>query len=98
MAELNRNEQLTINTSVVVVSKQKDTLKRKSIIIINTSTDAQEITLAIDSQAELNKGIVLSQGGVWSDSAESGYMPTQKLITAISSSADGKLSIQERLI
>lgn len=98
MEELNRNQSITIGTSPVVVSKQKDTYTRKSIILINTSSSSQEITLAIDGEAQSGAGIVLSAGGVWSDTAEGGYTPTQKLITGISSASGGTLAIQERLI
>ena len=96
--EINRNEQLTIGTTAEVVSVEKNNanLKRNSIILINTSTAGQKITIAIDASAEANKGIVLSAGGVWSDSRDSSYYPTQALITAVSDAADGKLSVQER--
>ena len=99
MAEINNNNQITIGTNATVVSIQKDvnSNRRSSIILINTSTAGQSITIAIDTEAQLNKGIVLSAGGVWADSRDGGYYPTQAQITAISDAADGKLSIQERI-
>lgn len=99
--EINRNEQITINQaapSVVSVERNNNNGQRQSIILINTSTAAQIITIAIDSEASSNKGIVLNAGGVWQDSADGGYIPTQKQITAIASADDAKLSIQERVI
>jgi Zn-dependent alcohol dehydrogenase len=100
MVEINRNEQLTIGTdaSIVSIEKNNNNVLRNSIILINTSTGGQVITIAIDSPAVSNQGITLNAGGSWQDSAEGGYLPTQKQITAISSAADGKLSIQERAI
>ena len=98
MAELNRNEKQTIGTSAEVVSKLKEaSMPRKSIIIMNTSAGAQVITLAIDEEAKDREGIVLYPGGLWSDTSESGYIPTQNLITAISDVAGATIAIQERL-
>jgi len=99
MPELNRNQTLAVGTASVVVSEQKDNnnSERSSIILINTSTAGQVITLSIDQEAVAGAGIVLSVGGVWQDSKDGGYKPTQKQIYAISSGAAGQLSIQERL-
>lgn len=100
MGELNINTQQTINATAVEISGERGNRNgiRRSIIIINTSTGGQTITIAIDSPAVANQGIVLSAGGLWSDNADGGYLPTQKQITAISSAAGGLLSIQERVI
>jgi hypothetical protein len=98
MDELNRNESLTVGTSAVVVSKSKtNKTKRKSIILINSSSGSQVITIAIDKIAADKEGIPLYPGGSWQDSEDKGYIPTQKQITAISNIAGGVLSIQERL-
>lgn len=95
---LDRNESMTINTTALVVSKDKqNATPRESIIIINTSTGGQKVTLAIDTEAVDGAGIVLYPGGSWQDSKETGYIPTQKLITAISDLAGGTIAIQERL-
>lgn len=97
--EINRNEAITVNgTSAVVLSVEKDNanVKRESIILINTSTGGQKITIAIDAEASANAGIVLSPGGSWNDSRDGNYYPTQKLITAISDIAGGRISLQER--
>lgn len=96
--ENDRNESITIGTTATIVSKSKEnSLLRKSIIVINTSTSGQKITLAINTEAKDGAGIVLSPGGSWQDSEDDGYKPTQKLITAISNAAGGTLGIQERL-
>jgi len=98
--EINRNEKQTINTTAVVVSVERNNNNgtRSSIILINSSTGGQIITIAIEGEAKVNEGIVLHAGGVWQDSRDGGYFPTQKQITAISSGAGGQLSIQERVI
>jgi len=100
MGEINRNENITIShtaAQVVSVERNNNNGARVSIIIINTSTTGQSVTLAIDAPAVLNAGIVLNAGGHWQDSAEGGYLPTQKQITAISSAAGATIAIQERV-
>jgi len=99
MPEINRNQLLAVGTTSVVASEEKQNLnsKRSCIIITNTSTNGQVITVSVDSEAVANQGVVLSVGGVWSDTKESEYYPTQKLISAIASAAGGQISIQERL-
>ena len=98
--ERNVNIQESVGTDAIVVSVEKGNMngRRASIICINTSTGGEKITLGIDTSAIVNKGIVLAPGGVWADSMDAGYMPTQKQITAISDGAGGLLSIQERVI
>ena len=98
--EINRNETQTIGTDAEVVSIEagRNNTTRASIIIINTSTGGQVISLAIDAEAKASAGIVLNPGGFWSDNKEGDYLPTQKHITAISSAAGGTIAIQERLI
>lgn len=100
MVEINRNETQTIGTSASVISKQMKTNNstRSSIIIINTSTGGQTISLGIGQEAVSLSGIPLSPGGVWADSRDGIYLPTQEQITAISSAAGGTIAIQERLI
>lgn len=100
MAELNINTSTTVGTDAVEISQERGNRNgvRRSIILINTSTAAQKITVAIDQPAVSGSGIVLNVGGVWSDNADGGYLPTQKQITAISDGAGGTLSIQERVI
>lgn len=96
--EINRNEAATIGATASVVSVEKDNanVKRKVIVLQNTSTGGQTITISVDKEAVANEGVVLSVGGVWQDSQDGEYMPTQKVITAISSAVGGQLSIYER--
>lgn len=95
-----RNTSLTIsNTTATQISDDKTTYLdtiRHGITITNTSV-AAVITIAIDNEAVSGSGIVLNPGGVWSDTEDSEYLPTQARITAISSVAGGTVAIQERL-
>lgn len=99
MGELNINKQLTIDATAQEISPERANRNatRRSIIVINTSTGGQVITIAVDAPAVSKQGITLYPGGLWSDNADGGYLPTQKQITAISDLAGGLLSIQERV-
>lgn len=100
MKEINRNEKVTIGTTSGEISAEKSRSnrnERQSIIIINTSLLGEKISIAIDSAAILGNGIVLSPGGVWSDTSDGAYKPTQKRIQAIADAATATISIQERI-
>jgi len=98
--ELLRNESITVGTDPIEISQEKglNTGNRSDIIIINTSTGGQVITLAVDAQAENGKGIVLNVGGSIDFTITGNVFPTQKQITAISNLAGGTISLFERVI
>lgn len=100
MSELNINKQITIaaTSSVISVERNNGNGARKSILLQNTSTGGEQISISVGSEAVTGQGIVLSVGGTWSDTADSGYMPTQQQITAINAAGTAKLSIQERVV
>lgn len=98
--ENNVNSSITLATSASVVSVEKDNSngKRAAIIITNTSTGGEVVSIAIDAAAVAGAGIVLSPGGVWSDSRDGAYWPTQKHITALGSAATATIALQERVV
>jgi hypothetical protein len=95
-----RNTLIAVGTSPVVVSEEQSegSAKRNVIMIVNTSTGGQKITISPNADAVAGKGIVLGAGGFYQDSADSGYIPTQTRISAISDLAGGTLSVHERII
>jgi len=96
--ELIRNASLTIGTEAVVVAEEQYGTKRNVLVITNTSTGGQIITISAGDQAVAGQGIVLSPGGYYADSADSGYIPTNRRVTAISNGAGGTVAIHERII
>lgn len=98
--ENNINTSVNIGDTATVISVERDNNngKRASIIITNISTGGELVSISIDSTAVDGVGIVLSPGGVWSDSRDGGYWPTQKHITAIGSAAGATIAIQERVV
>ena len=98
MVERIKNISQTIGTSTAVVSEEQHTPNIRSVILItNTSTGGQKITVSAGDEAVSGKGIVLSPGGFYQDSKESGYTPTQRRITAVSDLIDGEVAIHERI-
>jgi len=95
-----RNATQTVGTATVEISEDKTTRansKRIAIVLINTSSAGQTITVAIDGDAIAGSGIVLSPGGYWQDNQDGiGYYPTQARITAVASAPGATLAIQER--
>jgi len=98
--EINRNVAVAVGTSLVELSYAVNypTNERKVISIINTSTAGQKITVSIGDEAAGSAGIVLSPGGYYHESHDSGFTPTQSRITAVSDNPLGQVSLQERII
>lgn len=98
--ENNINQSINVGATATVISVERDNNngKRASIIVINTSTGGESITVAVDAPAVSGAGVVLSPGGTWSDSRDGAYWPTQKQITAIGSGAGATIAIQERVV
>jgi len=71
--------------------------RRISMIIKNTSTASEVITLGIDKNAITGEGLVLNAGETISFSQDGGYMPPQGQVTAIASAATAKLSLYEEV-
>lgn len=95
-----RNTAITVGTSPVVLSEEQyeEVAMRSVIIITNTSTGGQKITISVGDDPIAGNGILLGAGGFYQDSMESGYIPSQKRIIAISDLAGGTVAIHERVL
>ncbi len=92
-----RNEIVAVDTSSVEVCIERDEeTKRRVLVLKNTSTGTQVITVSLGVVAVANTGIVLNVGEILTDSVSEGYIPFQGKISAISSAAAGQLSVMER--
>jgi len=98
MAENIRDEVISVGTTVVKVSEDMYNSERNVIILTNTSTGGQIISLAWGKEAVAGSGIVLSPGGFHQESKDAGFKPSNKNITAISSGASGTLAVHERML
>lgn len=95
--ELNINTTVTVGTSNVEVSRECFQ-QRSAIVLTNTSTGGQVISIAIGEQAVAGNGIQLRAGGVYQDTRDGSYMPSNKQINAISDVAGGTLAVHERIL
>lgn len=87
---------LTIGTTGVKIADKDST--RKSIYIYNSSAGGQTITLLLSNNEAISglKGIVLGAGMSFIDADSEGYECWEGQIWAISSAADGKISLYIR--
>lgn len=100
MQELNRNVSVAVGTDNVELSGEKNTLVtyRKFISIVNTSTAGQIISISVADEGANSAGIPLSVGGLYLESEDAGFKPTNRRICAVSSAAAGSVAISERII
>lgn len=84
---------ITVGTSVVDIAPLDKTTKRLIYVFSNTSSGGQSISLGIGQDAVAGKGIVLSPGGVWQESVDNRYDPSNLRLTAVASGAGGTLAV-----
>lgn len=100
MEKIPQQDDITIGTSIVVVSLDKgaSAVKRKALIITNVSTGGQIIRVGIGTDCASNKGLIIYQGGsIERIMTESVDIP-QGRITAISNIAGGELNVYEEVM
>ena len=94
-----RNAAVGVGTTAVQLALALQIGQRKSLVITNTSTGGQIITIATGAQAPTAlAGIVLYPGGSWSESLDSSFVPSNLEFWGIASAANGTVAIQERII
>jgi hypothetical protein len=67
------------------------------LVITNTSTGGQIITLSPEAYAVAGAGIVLYPGAAWVECIDSSFAPTSRAIYAVSSAAAGTVGVHERV-
>lgn len=95
--ELVRNASATVGTSNVVVSEECYQ-QRTAIVITNTSTADQVISISYGQEAKSGVGIRILPGGVYQDTRDGSYLPSNLQINAISDAAGGTIAIHERIL
>lgn len=93
---LKQQQSVAVGTTVVELSAEKCNTKRVEMIITNTSTLNQVITLGIGVNAAAGVGIVLYPGSAYIAAIDARYRPTNDRITAIASAAAGSVAYFER--
>lgn len=98
MADRIRNASIAVGTTPVRVSPELLQGQRSVIVLTNTSTAGQVITIQTGEQAQTaGAGIILYAGGSWSESVDSAFQPSNLEYWAVASAAAGSLAIQERI-
>ena len=97
MAENIRNSAKTIGTTPLIISPTLEMGKRNVLVITNTSTGGQVISISFGEQATALQGIVLYPGGSWFEVIGAGFNPTSEIVWGVSSAASGIIAIQERI-
>lgn len=94
-----RNDSLSVGTTAVLISPYLADSIRKGLIITNTSSGGQVITIAKGKPAVANQGVVLTAfGSSYVEAITEGYVPSLYDIWAISSAAGGTIAIQETIL
>jgi len=88
-----RNDTVAVGTSTVMISPARP---RSEIVITNTSTAAQKITLSFGTPSAAGAGVVLTPYSVYFASNTTGFQTWTGEIFAIGDGAAGALSIFER--
>jgi hypothetical protein len=97
MGENIRNSAKTIGTTALVVVPTLIAGQRSALVIVNTSTGGQAITLSWGTQTIALSGIVLYPGGSWSESEDNKFIPSKEQVWAVSSAASGTIAVHERV-
>jgi len=92
-----RNTSATIGTDNVMVSEAKNYSERIRLILQNTSTGGQKISVAVNANAVSGVGLVLSPGGSMSWEIQGNVKITQQQVNAVSDGANGTLAIYEEV-
>ena len=93
-----RNVAFSVGTTNIIIAPQLLEGQRDVLVITNTSTGGQVITIQTGDTANVvGAGIILYPAGSWSESTDSAFRPSNLEYWAISSGAGGTLAIQERI-
>lgn len=92
------NTSVTVDTTFSQILGEISTGQRQSLVIVNTSTSGQKVTLAWGQEASTDNGIVLYPAGTHAESIDSAFIPLNTYITAVASAAGATLAIQQRVI
>jgi hypothetical protein len=88
----------SIGTTSVEISPRAEPGERVEIIIVNTSTGGQTISLVWNDPAVAGSGVVLYPSGIYSGSQDPSLKLSNLRISAVASLAGGSISIHERRI
>lgn len=101
MAQVNaKNGALTVGTTPTIVSEAKSSgySERIRLILTNTSTGGETISIAVDADPVAGAGLVLSPGGSMAWEKQAGTPIQQLRVLALGSGAGATLAIYEEVL
>jgi len=94
-----RNASIAVRTSATLVSPELLEGQRYALVLTNTSTGGQIISVSWGDEPANGKGIVLyPAGGTHSESIDSSFIPNNQMVRAISDGVNGTLALHERIV
>lgn len=93
-----RDNTVTVGATSVELSPETGAKQRQALVITNTSTAGQIISLAWGKEAVAGEGIVLLSGEHHVEAIDSAFKPLNSRICAISDAVGGTVAIHERLL
>lgn len=97
MGENLRQDKETIGTTSIIILPRLGVGQRTMLIITNTSTAGQEITLKWGGAATAGVGAVLYPGGSLFESRDPAFKPSTEEVWAVASAAGATIAIHERI-
>jgi hypothetical protein len=91
------NESFTVTTTSLQI-KPKCFQQRVAMVITNTSTQGQIISIGIGTEAVAGSGIQLAPGGTYQDTQDGQYKPSNEEVNVISSAANGTIAVHHRVV
>ena len=95
-----RQDTIAVSTTSIKVTEQKINPEKRQLFYLRNSspnaTDIITINLSSNEPAVVNKGIVLKQGDIYSESTQAGFIVWEGQINAICTTVNGILTVVER--
>lgn len=98
IALIPRDVTYTVGATSVELSPETGNKQRQVLVLTNTSTGGQSISLAWGKSAEAGVGVVLLPGEHHVESIDKGFIPLNISVNAIASAEGGTIALHERLI
>ena len=93
----NASKTIAVTNTLISPSFIGGSSSRVAIVLKNTSTIGEKITIAVGQDAIFGQGAILGQGDTFSLTQDGSYMPPQDIINAIADVATATLSIYEEI-
>jgi len=86
----------TVGATATDLSPEKGNGRRTLLIVTNLSTGGQVVHVGIGKDATLTGAIALNPGGIYQETLDARFTPTNLRISAISDVAGASVAIHER--